>query len=121
MQNIKAVSEIMNGRKLQTVYMGGGTPTSLEAEELTQVISAIREFNDMSHLLEFTVEAGRPDSITADKLKALKKCGVTRISVNPQSMNQKTLDLIGRRHTVDDVKEKFRLARKLIIMNVRNF
>ena len=117
-REIKAVSEMMKGRKLQTVYMGGGTPTSLEAEELTQIISAIREFNDMSHLQEFTVEAGRPDSITEDKLKALKNCGVTRISVNPQSMNQKTLDLIGRRHTVDDVKEKFRLARELGFDNI---
>lgn len=117
-REIRAVSEMMQSRKLQTVYMGGGTPTSLEADELTQIISTIREFNDMSHLLELTVEAGRPDSITADKLKALKECGVTRISVNPQSMNQKTLDLIGRRHTVDDVKEKFRLARKLGFDNI---
>lgn len=117
-REIEAVSEIMSGKKLQTVYMGGGTPTSLEADELESVLNRISECNDMSHVLEFTVEAGRPDSITEDKLKALKRCGVTRISVNPQSMNQKTLDLIGRRHTVDDVREKFRLARLLGFDNI---
>lgn len=117
-REIEAVSGMMKDRKLQTVYMGGGTPTSLEADELIQIITKICDCNDMSSLLEFTVEAGRPDSITEDKLRALKECGVTRISVNPQSMNQKTLDLIGRRHTVDDVKEKFRLARKLGFDNI---
>lgn len=117
-REIEAVSQMMSGRKLQTVYMGGGTPTSLEAEELEYILTRIRECNDMNHLLELTVEAGRPDSITEEKLRALKKCGVTRISVNPQSMNQKTLDLIGRRHSVEEVKEKFSLARSLGFDNI---
>lgn len=117
-REIEAVSEMMSDKKLQTVYMGGGTPTSLEAEELERIIETVRRCNDMSSVLEFTVEAGRPDSITEDKLAVLKKCGVTRISVNPQSMNQKTLDLIGRRHTVEDVREKFRLARSLGFDNI---
>lgn len=117
-KEIEAVAEIMRDKKLQTVYMGGGTPTSLSADELRIIINKIKECNDMSHVLEFTVEAGRPDSITEDKLKALKECGITRISINPQTMNQKTLDLIGRKHTVDDVVEKFNLARKLGFDNI---
>ena len=67
---------------------------------------------------EFTVEAGRPDSITQEKLEVLRKHGITRISINPQTMNQKTLDLIGRRHTVEDVREKFHLARGLGFDNI---
>ena len=117
---IREVSARMaeTGKPLQTVYIGGGTPTSLEAEELAGLIAAIRESNDTSQLMEFTVEAGRPDSITAEKLQALREGGVTRISVNPQTMNQKTLDLIGRKHTVEEVEEKFRLARRLGFDNI---
>ncbi|MDO4938391.1 MAG: coproporphyrinogen dehydrogenase HemZ [Lachnospiraceae bacterium] len=117
-REIEEVSKIMSGKKLQTIYMGGGTPTSLEADELRHILMKIRECNDMDGVLEFTVEAGRPDSITEDKLKALRECGVSRISVNPQTMNQKTLDLIGRRHTVGEVAEKFRLARLLGFDNI---
>lgn len=117
-KEIEAVAEIMRGHKLETVYIGGGTPTSLEADELRIIIEKVYECNDTSHLLEFTVEAGRPDSITEEKLRTLKECAATRISVNPQTMNQKTLDLIGRRHTVEEVIEKFRLARELGFDNI---
>ncbi len=106
------VSRKMSGRALTTVYFGGGTPTSLSAEDLDRLFTKLRAVFDVDHAREFTVEAGRPDSITRDKLRVLKKHGVTRISINPQTMNQATLDLIGRRHTVEDVKEKFAMARE---------
>ena len=99
-------------RILDSVYIGGGTPTTLEADELERLLSRIRGTFDFSQVKEFTVEAGRADSITRDKLRVLKKYGVSRISVNPQTMNQQTLDLIGRRHTVDQVKEAFYMARE---------
>ncbi len=112
-REIEAVSLLMKDKKLQTVYMGGGTPTSLEAQELKTIMDKIGSCNDLSHLLEFTVEAGRPDSITEEKLAAVKQSGATRISVNPQTMNQKTLDVIGRRHTVQAVRDKFLMARRM--------
>lgn len=112
------VAEKMAGRPLNTVYFGGGTPTSLSAAHLDAVLKKLTETFDCSGLLEFTVEAGRPDSITEEKLLVLKKYGVTRISINPQTMKQATLDLIGRRHTVEMVKEKFRLARSLGFDNI---
>lgn len=112
------VAEKMAGRPLNTVYFGGGTPTSLSAAHLDVVLKKLTETFDCSGLLEFTVEAGRPDSITEEKLLVLKKYGVTRISINPQTMKQATLDLIGRRHTVEMVKEKFRLARSLGFDNI---
>lgn len=108
----------MKGRTLDTVYFGGGTPTSLSAEELDQILTKLEETFDLSTVTEFTVEAGRPDSITEEKLKALRAHGITRISINPQTMKQSTLDLIGRLHTVDMVKEKFRLARELGFDNI---
>lgn len=108
----------MKGRPLDTVYFGGGTPTSLEAEELDQILCRLEQLFDLEHTLEFTVEAGRPDSITREKLQVLRDHGITRISINPQTMNQSTLDLIGRRHSVDMVKEKFLLARELGFDNI---
>ena len=108
----------MKGRPLDTIYFGGGTPTSLKAEELDALLTKIEETFDLSAVKEFTVEAGRPDSITEEKLKTLRAHGITRISINPQTMKQATLDLIGRRHTVEMVKEKFRLARDLGFDNI---
>ena len=117
-KEIKAVSEIMRDKKLQTIYMGGGTPTSLEADELKEILTFVRQNNDYSNLLELTVEAGRPDSITEEKLLAIKECGATRISVNPQTLNEETLVRIGRKHTVQEFIEKFSLARKLGYDNI---
>jgi oxygen-independent coproporphyrinogen-3 oxidase len=99
-------------KKLTTVYFGGGTPTTLSAQQLDRLLGLIKSSFDFTYVREFCVEAGRPDSITEDKLKILKKWGVDRISINPQSMQQKTLDLIGRRHTVENVREAFQLARE---------
>ena len=112
------VAEKMKGRTLDTVYFGGGTPTSLKAEELDQILTKIENTFDLSTVKEFTVEAGRPDSITEDKLRVLRAHGITRISINPQTMKQATLDLIGRRHTVEHVKEQFKLARELGFDNI---
>lgn len=99
------------GKVLNTVYIGGGTPTALNADELDRLLSAVKNHFDFSNCLEFTVEAGRPDSITTDKLRVLKKYGVTRISVNPQTMNDETLEIIGRKHTTAQTVEAFNLAR----------
>ncbi len=106
-------AQAFGGRKLNTVYFGGGTPTTLSAAQLNRMLTFIEEHFDFSYLKEYTVEAGRPDSITADKLKTLKTHGISRISINPQTMQQKTLDLIGRRHTVEQIKEAYHLAREL--------
>lgn len=99
-------------KKLTTVYFGGGTPTTLTAEQLDRLLGMVRQSFDFSNVKEFCVEAGRPDSITKEKLEVLKKWGVDRISINPQSMQQRTLDLIGRQHTVTEIKEAFHLARE---------
>lgn len=105
-------------RKLNSVYIGGGTPTTLSAEQLDRLLRKIRCSFDLQYCLEFTVEAGRPDSITREKLEALKKNGITRISVNPQTMKQETLDIIGRKHTVEQTLESFRLAREVGMDNI---
>lgn len=115
---IEAVAEMCKGKKLNTIYIGGGTPTTLSPERMERLLCKLEECFDYSHLLEFTVEAGRPDSITEEKLRVLKKHGISRISVNPQTMNQKTLDLIGRKHTVEQARETFLLARSLGFDNI---
>ena len=108
----------MAGRPLDTVYLGGGTPTSLPAEDLDLLLNRLRAAFPVEQALELTVEAGRPDSITREKLLVLKRHGVTRISINPQTMKQETLDLIGRRHSVEMVKETFAMARELGFDNI---
>lgn len=117
-KELRALGEMTEGRKPDTVYIGGGTPTTLEPEQLDRLLGTITECFDISHVLEFTIEAGRPDSITEEKLRVIRKYPVTRISVNPQTMQQKTLDLVGRRHTVEDVENAFRMARKLGFDNI---
>lgn len=105
------ISEQLKGRCPDTVYIGGGTPTTLNPRQLDRLIRAIEDRFDLSRLREFTVEAGRPDSIDRRKLETLRNHGIDRISINPQTMNQKTLDLIGRKHTVEQVAEAFCQAR----------
>ena len=117
-KEIDFVAERYKDRVLDTIYIGGGTPTTLEAEELTRILNKLRKSFDLSHLKELTVESGRADSITYEKLLAMKEGGVTRISVNPQTMKQETLDLIGRKHTVEQVKEAFALAREAGFSNI---
>lgn len=117
-KEIDFVSEIYKKKILDTVYIGGGTPTTLEPDELRRLLSYIKNKFDFSTVQEFTVEAGRADSITGEKLKVLKEFGVTRISVNPQTMKEETLKIIGRRHTVEQVKEAFKLAKEVGFPNI---
>lgn len=117
-KELLAVSKMYKGKKLQTIYMGGGTPTSLEGYQLSKILNVVKKNFDLSNLLELTVEAGRPDSITIEKLEALKTAGVDRISINPQTMQQKTLDLIGRHHTIEDIYESYKLAREVGFENI---
>lgn len=98
--------------RLESVYMGGGTPTTLSAEQMRKVLTTVNEYFDLSNCREFTVEAGRPDTITEDKLKAISECGVDRISINPQTLNDEVLKNIGRRHTAEQVISTFDLAHK---------
>ncbi len=164
-RELSFIADAMKGRSLNTVYIGGGTPTTLEPEQLRRLLGhirdtfdfsqmkeytveagrpdsitleklqVIREFPvtrisvnpllghirdtfDFSQMKEYTVEAGRPDSITLEKLQVIREFPVTRISVNPQTMNQKTLDIIGRKHKVEDTVEIFQLARELGFDNI---
>ena len=117
-KEIRTSGSCFPGKKLQTIYVGGGTPTTLEPYQMDRLLRVIEETFDMSGVLEFTVEAGRPDSITPRKLQVLKDHKVSRISINPQTMNQETLDLIGRRHTVEQTKEAFQLARSMGFDNI---
>lgn len=110
-KEILYAADRMKGQRLKTIYFGGGTPTTLEPEQLRHLLRLLQENFDCSGLMELTVEAGRPDSITEDKLQVLKEEGVTRISINPQSMRQRTLDLIGRKHTAKQIETAFMQAR----------
>ncbi len=105
-------------KKLNSIYIGGGTPTTLNPAQLDRLIRKIKCSFDLGNCVEFTVEAGRPDSITREKLEVLRKNGISRISINPQTMKQETLDLIGRRHTVEQIKESFAMARELGFTNI---
>lgn len=111
-KEMEYASTAITDKKLTTLYVGGGTPTALDERQLERLLIHIRKCFPMDSVLEFTVEAGRPDSITREKLRLLKQYGVTRISINPQTMVDRTLELIGRRHTVAQVEEAFSLARE---------
>lgn len=117
-KEMEASSAMMRGRVLDTVYIGGGTPTTLEPAQLERLFSMLERCFPMEGIQEFTIEAGRPDSITADKLRVIHAHHVTRISVNPQTMNEETLRLIGRRHTVQQVREAFVLCRETGFDNI---
>lgn len=110
---IDFVSKELSDRVLNTVYIGGGTPTTLEPHQMDRLLTKLEQSFDFGKLREYTVEAGRPDSITREKLQVLRDHGITRISVNPQTMNQATLDLIGRKHTVEETVAAFGLARDM--------
>lgn len=106
------------GLHLETVYMGGGTPTVLTPEQMDRVLSTARSSFDFSGVRELTVEAGRPDTITPEKLEVMKKNGVDRISINPQTMDDGVLELIGRKHTAKDVIDAFYMARSFGFDNI---
>ncbi len=118
LKELAFIAEVSKEKHLNAIYMGGGTPTTLSAQQMDRVLSFLEEHFSFEHLKEYTIEAGRPDSITEDKLRVIRKHGVGRISINPQTMQQKTLDVIGRRHTVEDVVRIFHLARELGFDNI---
>lgn len=117
-REIDYVAEAFRDRVLDTIYIGGGTPTSLSAERLDRLLTKLEQTFDIAALKEFTVEAGRADSITREKLEVIKKHHVTRISVNPQTMKDETLRLIGRQHTVAQVLDAFAMAREVGFDNI---
>lgn len=114
-KELEYTAEIINqlDLKLETVYIGGGTPTTLNAQQMSRLISVINKNFPMNCCREFTVEAGRPDTVTEDKLKAIFDGGVDRISINPQTMNDDILISIGRKHTAQQTIEAFNMARKV--------
>lgn len=110
-KEIDYAAEAFASKKLNTIYFGGGTPTTLEPHQLERLISKVEGSFNLESLLEWTVEAGRPDSITREKLEVIKRHRVSRISINPQTMKEETLKLIGRHHSVEQVRQAFVLAR----------
>ncbi len=117
-KEIDFTAKACKNKYLNSVYIGGGTPTTLTPGQLDRLFMMIENAFDFSHLLEFTVEAGRPDSITREKLEVLRKHQISRISINPQTMKEETLKLIGRRHTVQQTLDSFFLARELGFDNI---
>ena len=114
LKEIEATSRMAEsfGYKAETIYFGGGTPTTLSPDDLDRLIKRVKNLFDVASLREFTVEAGRPDTFSDEMLSVLWENGVNRISINPQTMNQKTLDKIGRRHSVEDTIRAFEMTKK---------
>lgn len=102
----------------ESIYIGGGTPTTLSAEGLKKLLFTVSMHFDLSHLKEFTVEAGRPDTITKEKLQVISDFHVDRISINPQSMKPRTLELIGRSHTPEQIVDAFAMAKDIGIEHI---
>lgn len=119
-QELKEISEIASalGLKLETVYFGGGTPTSLGENELKAVTDAVSKYFDISKVREYTIEAGRPDTLNEEKLKIMKNAGVSRISINPQTFNGDVLKVIGRNHTPEMIEKAFAMARDIGFDNI---
>lgn len=107
-----------SGIKVQSIYIGGGTPTAIDESALRSMLAGVENCFDLSHLEEYTIEAGRPDSINEEKLRIMRESAATRISINPQTMNARTLEKIGRCHTPEDVAEAFKLARGMGFGNI---
>ena len=117
-REIRSCRSMRGKRRLRSFYMGGGTPTALTPDQLERVLYAVQESFGFENLTEATVEAGRPDTIDKEHLQVLQRFGIGRISVNPQTMNQETLVRIGRRHTVEDTRRAFALAREMGFDNI---
>lgn len=113
-QEIAYTGEIARrlGLRLETVYFGGGTPTTLSAQQLARLLGAVERSFDLSRLREYTVEAGRPDTVDVDRLRAIRAAGVSRVSINPQTLRDDVLCTIGRRHTADQFYTAYDLARQ---------
>ena len=106
------------GTKIDTVYFGGGTPTSISAENIRRIMKSVAQNFDLDSIREYSFEAGRPDTITEEKLRVIKELGADRISVNPQTLNDDVLRVIGRRHSGKDAIKAFELARKIGFDNI---
>lgn len=119
-QDIRAAGECIRRHSLsvQTIYIGGGTPTSLNDDDFDRLLAYIKQELASSETIELTVEAGRPDTVTNGKIEAMVRHGVTRVSVNPQSMQEKTLKLIGRNHSIEDIINIFGKIRQSAIPSV---
>ena len=119
-RELELIGEIVRetGTKIDTIYFGGGTPTSISADELRAVMEAVGRSFDLGSIREYSVEAGRPDTITAEKLRVIKELGASRISVNPQTLNDDVLRVIGRQHSGEDAIRAFELARSLGFDNI---
>ena len=117
-QEIDYAKEAFQGRQLDSIYIGGGTPTTLEPRHLERLLSRVEESFDLSSVKEWTVEAGRPDSVTPEKLAVLKRHPVSRISINPQTMKAETLKIIGRRHSPEQILSAFGMARDAGMDNI---
>lgn len=117
-KEIKYAGKILSNKNIESIYIGGGTPTSINEYQLEKILYNIFENFNLNNTKEFTIEAGRPDTISIAKLKVLKKYNISRISINPQTMNDKTLKLIGRDHTVQDFLNIFNMARNLGFNNI---
>lgn len=117
-RELRCIGSVSGGRRLNTIYIGGGTPAALEAEQLERLLSCIDETFSREYLLEYTIEAGRPDSITREKLQVIRDHRASRISINPQTMQQRTLDRIGRRHSTEEVVNSFLTAREMGFDNI---
>lgn len=111
-KEIKAVASWVRDRPIRSLYIGGGTPTSLDHRQLERLLKEVDTCFNIDSIEEYTVEAGRPDTLSQNKLRLMKKYHVGRISINPQTMSQKTLDAVGRGHTVEDIIATFRMARE---------
>ncbi|MBR3033774.1 MAG: coproporphyrinogen dehydrogenase HemZ, partial [Firmicutes bacterium] len=114
LREMEAVRKLMDrqGQTAESIYVGGGTPTSLEVDQLRLFLNRVRDLFVTDSTVEFTVEGGRPETITAEKLTVIQEAGAGRISINPQSMKQRTLDLIGRKHSPQQIREAFELAQQ---------
>lgn len=117
-KEIGSCGDFIRGRKLQSFYMGGGTPTSLTPRQLEKILKVAGKVFGFDNFREATVEAGRPDTITRERLEVLRSFGIGRISVNPQTMNDKTLERIGRKHSAQDTYQAFELARTMGFENI---
>lgn len=119
-KEIEAVGEIVKqkGWEIETVYIGGGTPTSLSSRHIEELMKKLNKTFNLKSIKEVTVEAGRPDTFDKEKIEILKQYGANRISINPQTMNESTLELIGRNHTVENIKEAFEIARECGFDNI---
>ncbi|MDR1538522.1 MAG: coproporphyrinogen dehydrogenase HemZ [Clostridiales bacterium] len=117
-KELDAVKSLSKGRRLDSLYIGGGTPTSLDEEQLERLLEGVSSRFDLRAAKEYSVEAGRPDTLTPAKLEILKRHGVGRISINPQTMNEKTLEIIGRGHTAQHMKAAFAMARDAGFCNI---